>query len=437
MPKFSTKWNIEWNEPITLPALTQRMHEGGLGREDLVAVLTERDKELVDELCGPKYKPKKRSRYKRAGTKRRTLGTRLGLVEIRVHRVWDSKLKKTFYPIWRDIKIRSRKIYQDDVSALSEHSVVRMTYRNTREELSRVINGFPSHHTINRRVIEDGNELVKEIHERELTATTHQPDGTKLHSKRGGHHDVNIVLATSANRSPRLRSLTVGCKWKDHLPFFNNTKFQDEKGGLCPPTAVCDMEPGLAELMIQDGGYWQPCLVHVVRYTGFSLWRDDIDMDERKGIVQTVSRILSHLKNSLNCHLPKDEIDAVEHRIKQTVKEFKRLATRLNNDGMVKTAKFIRNISNSVTTFASLALQGISVPWHNNLLERLMGEVSKRCKHKWMTWTTHGGQALLALLVTRTIEPDTYYDFFNRKLFDHLKDLPNLGISITRLGTDF
>ncbi|MGH9459820.1 MAG: ISH6 family transposase [Vicinamibacteria bacterium] len=434
MPKCQLEWSVEWDGPITLAALTERLHQEGAGREDLKALLEERNRDVCDALCGPRYHPDPECEYRRAGTKRRKLGTRFGKIEVRVTRVKHLPTRESFVPLWDDVKIQPLRVYQDDVVALVESGAQRMSYRNTNEELGKTVDGAPSAHTINRRVIEDGAKLIREIHGRELVAITHQPDGTKVHAQRrpGGHHDVNIVLATSPTAPPRLRSLTVGKPWEAHLPAAALTRFETDGGEPVPPTVVSDFEKGLAALFTPEGGYWQPCLVHVVRYMPFVLWDDGKSKsDETDAIVSTVVAILEHLKNSLALHLPKGEAEAVLHRIKQTIKEFRRLATRLWNDGMRKTARFLRRASNSVTTFATLALQGIRIPWHNNLLERLMGEVSKRFKHKWMSWTSHGGQALLSLLVVRTVEPDTYENFWRRKLFGVREHLPDLGIAVT------
>ena len=53
-------------------------------------------------------------------------------------------------------------------------------------------------------------------------------------------------------------------------------------------------------------------------------------------------------------------------------------------DGLDVIARFVRNSANYMVTFARFAMSGVSVPNMNNLVERLMGEVAKRVKHKWM-----------------------------------------------------
>ncbi|MGB7123254.1 MAG: hypothetical protein WBE40_00120 [Thermoplasmata archaeon] len=433
MPKSQLEWSVDWTRPITLAALTQRIYEEGLGRADLVALLEDRDRELATELCGPWYHPRKGSRYRRVGRKPRKLGTRFGRIVLRVRRVEDTVTGETFSPLWRDVLLDGPRVYQPDVIALAEQFTERMTYRDAREELGKVVFGVPSPRTVNRRVIEDGNLLNEAIRQREMTAGTLIPDGTKLHAKNGKLHDVNITLATQPGERPRLRCLTVGEPWEAHRETLDRTSFESAEGVPVPPTVVSDQERGLAEVMTPPGGYWEPDHVHIVRNTGFSLWQDGLKGGPEKwAILRTVSGLLAHLRNSVAFHLPRGEVEAVAHRIQQTTKEFRRLGTRLRNDGYWRTAAMLHRVSDQVTTFASLALRGISVPWNSNVVERLMGTVSKRAKHKWMSWTTLGSQGLLTLLVTRAVEPRTHEQFWRRKLYGHLSSLPRLGIEVTR-----
>jgi len=64
--------------------------------------------------------------------------------------------------------------------------------------------------------------------------------------------------------------------------------------------------------------------------------------------------------------------------------------------------------------FAYKRLEGISIPWHNNWMERLMGEISKRMKNKWMSWSARGAKNLLNLLLRRYAEKERYELFIGR-----------------------
>ena len=69
------------------------------------------------------------------------------------------------------------------------------------------------------------------------------------------------------------------------------------------------------------------------------------------------------------------------------------------------TAKFLRKVSNHSVTFARICYQrGKLIPWNNNLIERLMGELSKRIKHKWMHWSTRRLEAIANLILLRYTE---------------------------------
>jgi len=61
--------------------------------------------------------------------------------------------------------------------------------------------------------------------------------------------------------------------------------------------------------------------------------------------------------------------------------------------------------------FAYKKPEGIAIPWHNNWMERLMGEIAKRMKNKWMSWSAKGFRNLLNLLLKRDAEKGRYETF--------------------------
>jgi hypothetical protein len=90
------------------------------------------------------------------------------------------------------------------------------------------------------------------------------------------------------------------------------------------------------------------------------------------------------------------------------VDTLKKLAESLKVLGCAKAAEFIRRVSNTAVTFARLAVEGRMVPWNSNIIERLMGEISKRCKHKWMRWTSNGLEAILNIILLRYTSEEKY-----------------------------
>ena len=117
--------------------------------------------------------------------------------------------------------------------------------------------------------------------------------------------------------------------------------------------------------------------------------------------------------------------------------ELKKLAEELLKLGCFKAASFIRDYSNTIVTFAVLAVKGRKVPWNSNLIERLMGEISKRTKHKWMRWTTKGLETILNLILTRYVSEESYSVFKHRMMkSDNLRFIKG-EVEIISAGGEF
>jgi len=61
-------------------------------------------------------------------------------------------------------------------------------------------------------------------------------------------------------------------------------------------------------------------------------------------------------------------------------------------------------------------MEGMRIPYSSNLIERLMGEVSKRSKNRWMHWSEKGLRSMLTLVLVRYTEPVRYEKFMEMLL---------------------
>jgi transposase-like protein len=125
------------------------------------------------------------------------------------------------------------------------------------------------------------------------------------------------------------------------------------------------------------------------------------------------SVILQTLRNSVKKHLADGDFERLKWRISRSLRELDGLSRELFLDGLDTVARFIRNAANYMVTFARLAMKGICIPNTNNLIERLMGEIAKRVKHKWMHWSTRGLENLLNILLAR---------YCNKRVYSEMKE---------------
>ena len=100
-------------------------------------------------------------------------------------------------------------------------------------------------------------------------------------------------------------------------------------------------------------------------------------------------------------------------RIDEALRELRKVACKLRGRGYPKAAEFLERNARFMVTFAEVAMEGVRIPYTTNRIERLMGEVSKRCKQKRMHWSTDGLKNILILVLVRYTDEALYEGFKN------------------------
>jgi len=172
---------------------------------------------------------------------------------------------------------------------------------------------------------------------------------------------------------------------------------------------ISDNEPGLTDAV--DVKNRQLCILPALKHLLFTLWGDGMSKDDRLKVEETLKETLFTLVNSTKKY-PKDQDNCrLQRRIDKTLRALNKIARELEKGDHVRAAEFIRKNGKFTVTFAQLALQGITIPYTTNRIERLMGEVSKRCKHKWMHWSTQGLKDILTVVLVRYANRSFYESF--------------------------
>jgi len=144
-------------------------------------------------------------------------------------------------------------------------------------------------------------------------------------------------------------------------------------------------------------------LIHVWREVNYKLWKHNVDMETRKRYVNGVKGILLKLENSLG----KSDL---ESRIKKAEKALNVFVEEMEEKGYWRVSRFFRKHMKSILLFAYKKLGRINIPWHNNWMERKMGEIAKRMKNK-DKWSERGAENLGNLLMKMRFEKAIYESF--------------------------
>jgi len=361
-----------------------RIHSG----RGLVSLIERRQEELVEELCGPRYS--KGHPYRRGGSYTRRLVTGLGEIRFRVRKVVRRVDGRVSSPILEALDVRRRR-YSKEVRMNCAEFASKMSYGDASIEYEAVTGVHVPKRTIHGLV----QELAPKLLEADRTAAKAElvmGDSTEVRALNSREMNHVRVLITGGGR---LLSLTVNDEWPNA-----------EAGIL-----VSDDEPGLTGAVRAERR--QLCVLHAIKYLLFTLWRDGMSREEREEAARAIKQPLFTLVNSTKRHLEDGDVERLQARIDQTLRELHAMAGRLRGRGYSKAGDFIEKHAGFMVTFAELALEGVRIPYTTNRIERLMGEISKRCKHRWMHWSTIGLKNILALVLIRYTDETLYENFKN------------------------
>jgi len=401
----SVQAQIEIKGDLSLTSLSRELAEINIPGKILKSALTKLQDELIMDLCGPKYERKPSREVLRAGTTSRTLWTRHGKVEFRVVRVHDLRNDCYFRPLLVYVGVLPRQRIVDDLVLECAELATYLTYRDSKMMIENLTNAEVSKCRIHGCVQRVGTFMNEErrkapVQDQDLILG----DGTKCHGLGGKKNEINVVLGKNqVTGEKNLLGLDVNGDWSETLGQFRGNA----------SVAVSDNEPSLRNALLERVANYQACVRHCVGDVRFYLWNAGLPKEKRKEVAGKLVAVLGVLHRSVNKHVVDGDFEKLKLRIEWALRELEVLSEGLFLDGLDVVARFVRNSANYMVIFARLAMSGVSVPWTNNLVERLMGEVAKRIKHKWMHWSTRGLENLLNILLVR---------YCNKRVYSEMKE---------------
>lgn len=401
----SVQTEIEIAGDLNLASISRELEQVNIPREILKKAIVKLQDQLVLELCGPPYLRDPDRKYFRAGTASRTLLTRHGKVEFRLAKVHNLEKECIFSPLLLYMGVEPKKRIVDDLVFECAEAATYLTYRDSKTIIENLTWAQVSRCRIHDCVQRVG-AFMNEERRKALSVDVDliEGDGTKCHGLDGKKNEIGVILGKNQDTGEKhLLGLSVNEDWKSTVEQF--------KGKA--KVAVSDNEPSLKNVLLEKANDYQACIRHCVGDVRFYLWNADLPKPERKEIANKLIGILEALRNSVSKHLVDKDFERLKWRISWTLSELDKLSRWLLLDGLDTVARFIRNAANYMVTFAKLAMKEICIPITNNLIERLMGEIAKRIKNKWMHWSTMGLENLLNILLAR---------YCNKRVYSEMKE---------------
>jgi len=390
---------------IDLSSMTDEVREES--KEELKRLIEIKQARLIASLCG--IEEEGRRAFYIAGSYSKGLVTRLGKIEFRVVRVRVGLDGPSSSPILDVLGIRKRK-YALDVRMLCADAASRLSYADASAEIENAMGLRVPKRTIHSFINEIGPKLAKanERNSQRSRSPVIIPDGTKVHGTGSQEkNEVNVVIGYDpANGSKRLLAASVNRSWEEV-----GGRLARSRAMRDPIAMVSDAERDM-NLSLQGDLERQLDVLHGIKETLFKLWGEGMGKEERDRVSSSMNRALFALVGSVKKHLADGNKRRLRRRIAITLKKLYGIAKRLKGEGYITAARFIAKNAALMVTFAKLALEGKIIPYTSNVIERLMGEIAKRCKNRWMHWSTEGLENMLHIVLVRYTNPKLYKKFW-------------------------
>jgi hypothetical protein len=314
--------------------------------------------------------------FTQAGNTQRTLNTRHGKIQFKLTKIRSQENNTILKPLLLYIGINSKKRHVNDLSLKCAELATYLTYRDSKTVLENLTHAKVSKDQIHACTQEVGDFINQTRRKSSATekdvADLIMGNGTKAHGYEGKKNEINVLLGKNqATGKKELLGFSVNESWKQTASQF--------KGRA--NVAVSDNESVLRRVLLEKSCDYRACVLHCIRDVKFYLWQAGLPKEQRKDISERVESVLWSLCNSVNVHVADGDFKRLLLRVDWTLEELKRISGELLGAEFVSVARFICNAANHIVTFARLALKGVSIPFSNNLAERLMGEIAKRVKH--------------------------------------------------------
>jgi hypothetical protein len=254
--------------------------------------------------------------------------------------------------------------------------------------------------------VQESTQLFTQVNERIVQAgrfSVFMAGGTKTHGLHGAKNELNVIIGYMPEKGVK-QLIRASVKAWDAMG--DEVKL---KQMACNEAAlIADGEKVIRRSLQTENMSFQLCNQHAIREVSYKLWLEHMPKPERDKILKRLKQILYACRNSVKKHLIDGDKRSLAHRIAVTLKELDRLATRLKKRGYRSTYGFIKNSANYMVTYAKPALKAQRIPCDINRMERLMGEVAKRCKNRWAHWSPTGLENIADILLVRYTNPNLY-----------------------------
>lgn len=387
--RFPLYVKINTNDISTFADIGEQISKQSLNNVALERAIRKIDEMDTTRLAGKKYSRSNHSDFNRAGSVSSSFLSNFGRIKLRLNRVEKQGHGQIVLQHFLDNgDVQLSKDCEDNLRFL----VSQLTFRRS----ARVLNmlqgpGF------NKDVLW---ELVRKLGISSSETYDANPNDYDIividGSGKKGKEWFVVIGINSKTMEKTLLHHSVGLSVKEIKAELDSKKLISKEKHI----VVAD---GETQIHTAFKGYRiQLCAWHFEGTILYHLWKGGMSKKERNEVQIQIKSILNTLKNSVIKNAKRGKINKtrVEKKIKSTKNSLEKLAKQLIGKGYKTAHNFIKKHLDTVTLFAKEAIELVKIPWTNNIMERLMGEIAFRVKNIWAHWSKEGLNSIIHLILT-------------------------------------
>lgn len=376
----------------------------------------------IEERAIEKLKEAFPGRYVRNGrsSTARQLNTPYGVFKYRLARILDKLESKTFAPLPESIGLAPYRYHPEVTGKDGIGLVCKLSYRNSTEEINKVLGTEISKSTLHRQVQEFGSEVCNLPDLKAIPYRFLMVDGTKVRlqetDSNGKAKKVTMRWAwASFGERERFEpvGLWVGKSWKE---IGKDLKERLNYSNL--EVLFSDGGPGIEDNLLSEGMRHQRCKIHGKRDFPYILYMEGLKKKEQKPLKEKLKSIPAmNLKRSDLEQLSPEDILEVRRLAEKTREGFKELLEALPEDKYPKARAYIKSLSRGMTTFFDFWLENKEwIPLNTNAIENKFSLVKNRIWSIGKRWNERGLMNWLMVVTRKLFFPESWDELWAQYL---------------------
>lgn len=344
------------------------------------------------------------------GLKPRKIRTSIGLLDFTCRHLRCVNCRKTQAPLANFLKLDRHQRRTVELEQIVSEIITEQSYRRTSQHLKIIGNLEIPKSTAHDWIDATPCDVVAQ--QLEFAFTQIFPDGTgykKRPEKVGGSNrgELKVMIGVDDKGDTIPMGVWSDKSWAEIGEAILNPEDAAKRGRPLADNLVVDGEPGMIGGLEHLADGVQRCHWHLSRDLGYSMWKDEAPLKERKIQSKKLSQLIA-------IELPEGSVDEMSaedkaellERYSKVEKELDRFIDDLDAKGYEVAANYVSNAKRNLFTYLGTWLElGIRCPRTTSLIERLMREIGRRLKKIAFGWSESGAAKMARMVIARILNP--------------------------------